>query len=150
MENLESIQKVSLFSRLENKHLKAILNACTPRIFEKDEFLVEQGNPGIGLFIILEGRVKVEKTLNNGKKIRLAVNGPGSVIGEMSVLDGALRAASAQALETTRCLALSAWSFKSLMEMHPELALGVLPVVVQRFRETSDSLMALSDSGPEA
>lgn len=154
MNDLESIQQVDLFARLDTRHLKAILKACTSRVFQKDEMLVEQDNPGIGMFIIMEGRVLVEKTLKDGSRIRIAENGPGTVIGEMSVLDGSLRTASVRALETTRCLALAAWSFKSLMEVHPEVALGVLPVVVQRFRQTNDQFMALSaaaatKSGPE-
>jgi len=134
------LQSVSLFSRLDGKNLKAILKACTERSFA----VGEQGTPGIGLFIIVDGKVTVEKTLRDGKVIHISDNGQGDVIGEMSVLDGAMRTASVQALEATKCLVLSAWSFKSLMERHPEVALGILPVVVQRFRETNDSFLDLS------
>lgn len=138
------LQSVSLFSRLDGKHLKAILKACTERSFATGEMLVEQGTPGIGLFIIVDGKVTVTKTLRDGKTIHITDNGIGDVIGEMSVLDGAMRTASVQALEPTNCLVLSAWSFKSLMERHPEVALGILPVVVQRFRATNDSFLDLS------
>ena len=141
---LQLLESVSLFSRLDWRHLKAILKACTERAFAIEEMLVEQDTPGIGLFIIVEGKVRVTKTLRDGKKIHISDNGVGDVIGEMSVLDGAMRTASVQALEPTICLVLSAWSFKSLMERHPEVALGILPVVVQRFRETNASFMDLS------
>jgi CRP-like cAMP-binding protein len=144
MTDTSLLQNVSLFSRLENKQLKAILKACTERNFETGELLVEQGHPGIGLFILVEGKVSVTKTLNDGEEVHIADNGPGEVIGEMSVLDGALRTASVKALEKTSCLVLSAWSFKSLMENHPEVALGILPIIMQRFRETNAALLDIS------
>ena len=147
MTDINLLQSVSLFSRLETKHLKAILKTCTERVFEPGEMLVEQGHPGIGLFIIMDGKVSITKTLNDGEVVPIADNGPGEVIGEMSVLDGALRTASVEALEKTTCLVLSAWSFKSLMENHPEVALGILPVIMQRFRETNATLLDISSRG---
>jgi CRP-like cAMP-binding protein len=150
MSDITLLQNVSLFSRLDTKHLKAILKACTERIFEPGEFLVEQGHPGIGLFIIMEGKVSIVKTLRDGEAVHIADNGPGEVIGEMSVLDGALRTASVKAIERTNCLVLSAWSFKSLMENHPEVALGVLPIIMQRFRETNNALLDISSRNHDA
>lgn len=143
-DDIKVLQTVSLFSRLETKQLKTILKACTERHFEPGEFLVEQGNPGVGLFIIRDGTVEIIKTLKDGKPVKIASNGSGDVIGEMSVLDGALRTASVKAQTKVTCLVLSAWSFKSLLEAHPAMALGVLPVVVQRFRETNAALLQLS------
>lgn len=144
MKDLDLLSQTTLFSRLGMRHLKAILRVCTERRFETGQLLVEQGNPGVGMFLIMEGRVAVEKTLRDQSVVRITENGPGQVIGEMSVLDGALRSASVRALEPVRCLVLAAWSFKSLMERHPEVALGVLPVVVQRFRENNDRFLELS------
>ena len=150
MTDIDLLQSISLFSRLETKLLKTILKACTERIFEEGEFLVEQGRPGIGLFLIMNGKVSIVKTLNDGAQVHIADNGPGDVIGEMSVLDGALRTASVKAIEKTTCLVLSAWSFKSLMENHPEVALGILPIIMQRFRETNNALLEISSHGHDA
>ena len=73
----------------------------------------------------------------------IAEHGPGEVVGEMAVIDGAPRSASVLALEETSTLALASWSFNSFMESHPELALEILPVVVKRFRETNERLLEL-------
>ena len=48
------------------------------------------------------------------------------------------------ALEAARCLLLTSWVFKARMKVQPELALKVLPAVVKRFRETNETLLALS------
>ena len=145
-EIVEAMKAVSLFSSLSNRFLNGIAKACTERTFEDGDAIVKQGNPGVGLFIIVSGRVKVVKTSQRGERLELATHGPGEVVGEMSVLDGALRTADVIATEKTTCLVLSAWDFRSFMESHPEVALEILPVVVQRFRETNAALTGMHES----
>jgi len=146
MADYASLKKVSLFSILGDKHLKSIFKVCSERKFAPDETIVEQGNPGVGLFIVLEGSVQITKQLKDGSIVQIALGGPGDVIGEMSVLDGATRTASVTALKPTTCLVLAAWSFKSLIEERPEVAVGILPVIVKRFRDTNDALIELRGS----
>lgn len=138
-EIVDALKAVSLFAGLSQRYLGGMAKACTERTFEADAVIVKQGNPGIGLFVIVEGKVKIVKTSEQGEKIELATHGPGEVIGEMSVLDGANRSADVVAVEKTRCLVLSSWDFKSFMDSHPEVALEILPVVVRRFRETNNA-----------
>lgn len=139
-EIVDALKAVSLFASLSQRFLNGIAKACIERSFEPDSVIVKQGNPGVGLFVIVEGKVKVVKLSDSGERLELATHGAGEVIGEMSVLDGANRSADVVAVEQTRCLVLSAWDFKSFMESHPEVALDILPVVVKRFRETNAAL----------
>ena len=139
-EIVDALKAVTLFASLSQRFLTGIAKACVERTFEPDDVIVKQGNPGIGLFIIVEGKVKIVKTSEPGERLELATHGPGEVVGEMSVLDGANRSADVVAIEQTRCLVLSAWDFKAFMESHPEVALDILPVVVKRFRETNTAL----------
>jgi CRP-like cAMP-binding protein len=135
------LKQAPLFAGLSPQHLKALGKACTEREFQSGDIIVRQGNPGVGLFIIQSGRVRVEKVTDDGDKIELAEHGPGEVIGELSVIDGATRTASVVALENTQCLVLASWDFNSFLESHPQVALEILPVVVQRFRETNEALI---------
>lgn len=144
MADIDTLKRVPLFSGLQSRHLKAIFKACTTRDYPAGEHLVEQGTQGIGLFIIESGKVQVTKERQDGSRIAIASHGPGEVIGEMAILDGAARSATVTALEACRCLVLPSWSFQSIMEAHPEVALGILPVIVKRFRETNDALLASS------
>ncbi len=143
MYTIDDLKKVNLFNALEQKHLKAILKACTPRTFQAGENLVEQDAQGVGLFIIESGKVQVQKTRKDGTVMIIADHTAGDVIGEMSILDGAPRTATVKALEPTTCLVLTSWSFQSIMEDHPEVAVKILPIVVRRFRETNAALMEL-------
>ena len=136
-----------LFANLSKHHLKGLARACTERTYKSGAAIVKQGNPGVGLFIIVSGSVTVEKTTEQGQRIELATHGPGEVIGEMAVLDGAPRSADVIAQEETKVLILASWDFKSFMNTHPEVALAVLPVVVKRFRETNEALTGTAEHG---
>lgn len=143
MDHTSILKNVSLFQNLNQQLLKGLGKSCTERSYKVGEALVRQGNPGVGLFIIVSGRVRVEKTTDDGEKLVLATHGPGEVIGEMAVLDGAPRTADVIAETDTQCLVLASWAFNSFMETHPKVALHILPVVVTRFRETNEALINL-------
>ena len=144
MDKEELLKNVDLFSGLKKKAIQSLGEFCVERSFKKDEILFKQGDSGIGLYIIASGKVKVVKEMSDGSELEVAVHGPGAFFGEMTVLDNAPRSASVIAIEDTDCLLLTSWVFKSRMEVQPEIALMVLPVVVKRFRETNERLLEVS------
>lgn len=144
MEPIDLLRKVTLFSDLSEKNLKRICKLCKSRTFEPEQPLVRQGDEGIGLFIIEQGKVRVVKKTGEGKEMEIATHGPGEFIGEISVLDGSARTASVIAVEPTTCLLLPSWDFTSLMKSRPQVALEILPVLVKRFRETNEKLLTLT------
>ena len=144
MDKEELLKKVGLFSGLKKRGLKSLAEFCVERHFREGETLVKQGDSGIGLYIIVSGKVKVVKETADGDEMEVAVHGPGDFFGEMTVLDNAPRSASVVAVEDTECLLLTAWVFKARMKVWPEIALKVLPVVVKRFREINEKFFALS------
>jgi CRP-like cAMP-binding protein len=144
MDKLELLRGVELFSDLKEREIKSLAEFCVERLFEKGQTLVKQGDSGLGLYILGSGKVKIMKKTSTGEELEIAVLGPGDFFGEMTVLDSSPRSANVIALEDTRCLLLTAWEFKARLEERPEMALKVLPVVVKRFRETNEKLLALS------
>ena len=147
MQAKEVLRSVSLFSGLSPRFIDGLAKNCTTRKFEAGAVIVRQGNPGVGLFIISDGQVKVVKTTDTGESYEVGHHGPGDVIGEMSVLDGAPRSANVIAETDCECLVLTSWDFTAFMKSHPEVALEILPVVVQRFRETNEALMSSRETG---
>lgn len=139
----EILATVPLFGGVKERHLVSLSKQCRERSFKAGETIVRQGNPGEGLFVIVSGKVRVEKVTDGGSVVSIATHGAGDVIGEMSVLDGATRSASVVAEEDTECLVLVSWDFTSFLKSHPEVALDILPVVVRRFRETNEALLQL-------
>jgi len=143
MDKEQALAKVSLFEGMNPKHVKGIAAICSERTFKAGDYLMKQGESGIGLFIILAGKVRVEKSDAAGCKVELAENGPGDIMGEMAVFDGAPRSASVVAVNETTCLVLASWEFNAFLKAHPEAALELLPIVVKRFRETNEALVGL-------
>jgi len=144
MDKEQALSKVGLFANLDAKALRGIAAIATERNFKENEFLMKQGESGIGLFMILDGKVRIEKTDASGRRVELAENGPGDILGEMTVFDGAPRSASVVATADTRCLVLASWEFNAFLKTHCDVALALLPIVVQRFRETNDALTGLN------
>jgi len=68
--------------------------------FEPGQVIIRENTPGDSAYIILSGRVEVTKRIE-GQPVVLVRLGPGSIFGEMSLLDGSPRSATATAMETT-------------------------------------------------
>jgi len=137
------LKKVPLFKHIQEKNLKLVSNLLKEREFKKGDTIVKQGDSGVGLFIIKSGKVKIMKKLSDGKEIDIAVHGEGEFFGELSVLDDKPRTASVIALENVQTVAMTHWEFKALLEEHPAIALDILPVIIERFRETNEQLLEL-------
>ena len=143
MDKEQALAKVPIFEHLNPKYVKGLAGISTERTFKPGDYLMKQGESGIGLFVILSGRVRIEKSDPAGKSVEIAENGPGDIMGEMAVFDGSPRSASVVAIQETTCLVLASWEFNSFLKTTPEAALELLPVVVKRFRETNDALTGL-------
>ncbi len=124
------LQNVPIFSSLAAGELEAVARSLKERTYEPGAVIVKQGDPGIGFFLIVEGRVEVS---HDGHHIRDM--GPGEFFGEMALLEERARTATVTAKERTRCLQLVRWDFRALLREHPEMAVRLLEVVVRRLRE---------------
>lgn len=127
---MEYLKKVPIFSALPRKELEWVARAIRERTYEPGAVIVKQGDPGVGFFMIAEGRVEVT---HDGHKLREM--GPGQFFGEMALMEEQIRTATVTAKERTRCLQLVRWDFRAMLKENPELAVKMLEVVVSRLRE---------------
>ena len=101
--------------------------------------LLQEGEEGDHLIILLAGQVIVRKTDISGKPHSLAMVGPGSILGEMSLIDGEKRFASCIAAEPTRFATLSKSDLNEILALHPRLAnkfqTMLLQIMVNRLRD---------------
>lgn len=85
--------------------------------------------------LLLTGRVKIYSLTEQGTEIVLAVQGPGTLLGELSVVDGAPRAVSVRELEPLQAIAVPAPAFLSFLRGHPNAALRMVQMIIGRLRD---------------
>ena len=126
---------VPLFAGFSTRHLQRLAAAADDVAFRAGERIVEQGNPGETLFVLLEGQAKV---VRDGRvRTRLV---PGDFFGEISVLDGGPRTASVIAETPVSALRVFRHTLLEMIRSEPHLALRLLEGIARRVREIDRSL----------
>ena len=137
--NTEFLKKVSWFEDLDERSLEAIANSAVEQKYQPGQFIMRQGDTGVGAFIIRSGKVEILQE-RDGKETKLATLGAGDVVGEMALLDEFPRSASVRAVEPTTALGIQRWHFKGILESHPQIALALLPILSRRIRSAEGVL----------
>lgn len=125
---------VPMFSGLNEKKRKTMAAQGKEFSYKPGTMIVDEGSMGVGFYLVLDGRVQVKR----GGKV-LAQLGKGQFFGEMSLIDQQPRSADVMAVEPTKCWALSAWSFDSIVKANPDIALVMLKEMVKRLRAAQSS-----------
>ena len=135
-----------LFAPLSPDTLRAIAASGVVRQFPRNAVLINEGEHGDSLFIVLSCKVKVYASNEAGKEIIIDFHGPGEYVGEMS-LDGSPRSASVMTVEPTTCAVVSRAHFREFILDHPDFALHLIEMLIRRVRHTTESVksLALSD-----
>lgn len=131
------LQSVPLFQGLDKKHLAVLAKLCHERSFGPGDAIVNEGESGIGLFVVGSGRVEVVQKRGADEQ-QLRTMAAGEVFGEIGLLTDHPRTASVRALEPTTCLVMTAWSFQEALDGSPEIAKALLKTVAQWLVETED------------
>lgn len=130
-------KKDHLFAALETEDLRELFSLSTIRRFGSDQLIFSRGDPGDGIYVILEGRVGITTMSFEGKEVILNILEEGEVFGEIAVLDGKERTASAVSMEPTDLLFIDRDGFMGFLRQRPTLCLRLLEIVCARLRWTS-------------
>ncbi|MDB4893053.1 MAG: cyclic nucleotide-binding protein [Gemmatimonadetes bacterium] len=136
------LSDVPIFRLLDDTERRTLAALFEERSCGVGETIFHRGEPGDELFLVKEGRVNVFVTSDVGDVITLANATPGDVFGEISLLDGGPRTASAAAVDATTVLTLDREKLLELVQRHPHVALDLLTVMGQRLRATDELLRA--------
>lgn len=137
---LDILARVKIFEALSNEELRQVERIVHRRIYLPQEAVVRQGAPGVGMYIIQNGSTDVLLEVGNGEMIRLATLSDGHFFGEMSLLDGAPRAASVVATERSHIIGFFRADLMDLIQRSPRLGFKIVfrisLLMVERLRET--------------
>ena len=126
----ELIRGVPLFAETDEKFLDRLAEEFNPRTFAPGDLMAEEGERGRTLFVIESGEATV---LVHGDEVRKL--GPGDFFGELALVDRAARSATVRADTSVRGYQLPVFSFRPIVESHPEMTWALLEALAQRVRD---------------
>ena len=117
---------IDLLSSLTSAEIETIKGHTRREIFSRGKIIFREGDPGKELFIVTKGQASAYLSQANGGDIRLATFAPGTVFGELAILDAGPRSASVVADDDVICYVLSDKQFAALAKDTPAIAIKLL------------------------
>src|SRR6188472_3179942 len=116
-----ALARCPLFERADEAMLASLSSRLRVRRFRRNEVIMHQGDPGDSLHIVAAGAIKIVLPSAEGEEAIIATLREGDFFGELSLLDGAPRSATATALEPSETLVLARPIFRQMMQDDPGL-----------------------------
>jgi signal transduction histidine kinase len=136
----EFLTQLPLFSELTTADVAQICRSSRRVIARPGEMVIREGAAGDALYVILSGELEVTKQ-EGEQEIVLATRRTGEVLGEMSLLEGSPRSASARAVRETELLEIGPDAFRDTLERNPAVASAILRTMAGRLRSTESALI---------
>jgi CRP/FNR family cyclic AMP-dependent transcriptional regulator len=146
MDGTQAPARASTPAPLQDETLRNITATGVIRTFPRNTVLINEGDVGDALYVVLSGRVKVYSSNDAGREFVIDFHGPGEYVGEMT-LDGEPRSASVITVEPTTCAVVNRAQFRDFILAHPDFAMHLIERLIHRVRVTTSNLksLALSD-----
>jgi CRP-like cAMP-binding protein len=140
---VDSFLQSPLFAALDAEGAAALRASMAETDVPKGDVLFQEGEPGDRMYVIVDGKVKLGQTSNDGRETLLAVLGPGEMFGELSLFDPGLRTSTATALTDAIVLGLGHDQLTPWLTGRPEVAAALLQALARRLRRTNEAMADL-------
>ena len=135
------LRHVAIFQLLDDDELTELSSHIDQKIFAAGQTIFRAGEAGGEMYVVLSGQVQTYIRDEDGRQVVLADVGPGEWFGELSLLDGDQRSATAVAVSQTRTCIIDREDLHLLFAKKPDAALDVLAILSRRLRDT-DQIIA--------
>jgi CRP/FNR family cyclic AMP-dependent transcriptional regulator len=141
---LAGLREVPCFSMVPLEDLERLAATAVKKTYPKNVVLINEGDEGEVLFVLLKGKVQVFLSHESGRTVTLSTQGSGEIFGEIALLDGEPRSASVITLEPTACLLIPRLAFRAWLREHPESALRIISNLTYRIRVLTERVRELA------
>ena len=138
-----ALRRCGLFEAVSDEAVARLARGLRRRRFRRGEVIFHQGDPGDALHIVASGAVKIVLESVDGEEAILVTLGAGDPFGELALLDGAPRSASAVAVEATETLSLGRPALRALMDTDPALRDALFAGVAGALRRLTQQIEEL-------
>jgi CRP/FNR family cyclic AMP-dependent transcriptional regulator len=140
----QHLVSVPLFAVLDVGERRMLADRLIPRRVAKSQPIFLQGDPGDEMYVVLEGRVRICCESLSGREITLALLKDGGFFGDMALLDGEPRSATAIAETAGQLLVLRRQDFQAFLQSCPNAALALLDFLSRRLRVANEKIQDLA------
>lgn len=119
------------FKNLGSKYIKTLMKLVHNRVYAANEYIFYQGDPGIGLYIIIKGEVLITQTVEGQERFDITLLGRGDFFGEVALLDEETRTASAIAMKESQLAVIFKPDLDEFIEAHPRYGIKILRGISQ-------------------
>jgi CRP/FNR family transcriptional regulator, cyclic AMP receptor protein len=151
MDIKEYLKHVYIFSDLTDEEVELLIPHIVVQYFDDTQLIFSEGNAAEALYIIVSGMVKITKRIDEKREKTLTQIKPTLCFGEMALLDGNVRSASAKAVGSTTLITFTKVGFDTLTTNHTETGMKILMrlsiLLSKRLRETNDQIVDILQLG---
>ncbi|MFQ5420428.1 MAG: Crp/Fnr family transcriptional regulator [Anaerolineae bacterium] len=135
MNQFDFLKQTPMFAEINDSQLRLIMQDVQTRQFKTGQIIFHEGDAGDVLYLVRSGQVRIYINGVDGSETSVILCGrPGDIFGELAVIDGLARSASAIALGHTVLYTFSREAFRAHMRRCPQLALNFMKMLSQRVR----------------
>jgi CRP-like cAMP-binding protein len=131
---IAALSELALFAALSEGELQGLAQRAVERKFAADEMLFWEGEDCAGIFLIIEGSVKIFRSSPGGREVMLSIETAPATVAELPLFDGGPYPASVRVVEPVVALFVNKNDFQQFCRQYPDVALKVLAVVGRRLR----------------
>ena len=137
---LSVLRKHPIFADLDPDAFDQLCRYAKHSTLKRGASLFSKGDPGISLYAVISGTVKMSISSPDGRNAILNIIGPGEIFGEMALLDGGARSADAIANSNCELFVIDRREFIPFVKSQPALAMKFIELLCERLRRTSDQV----------
>ncbi len=138
------------FKNLSKSNINLILKLIHNRVYTANEYVFYQGDPGIGLYIVIKGEILITQESEEGERFDLAKLSRGDFFGELALLDEERRSASAIAMKDSQIAVIFRPDLDDFIESNPKegvkILRGLTHIITTRLRNLNHNYFELYNS----
>lgn len=139
---------VPWFERLDEEERALLAGQLDEVEFAQGQYVFKRGDPGGAIFIVAAGEVEIFIEDTTGQRVIFETAKANDFFGELSLLDGDPRSASAQAVAPTKAVRIDRQDLEHLFTKHPHAAMDVMGAIGRRLREADKLIGSRPMSSP--
>jgi CRP/FNR family cyclic AMP-dependent transcriptional regulator len=137
----ELLANIPLFEGLANTDLDIVAQRVRPRRYKEHDTIFHKDDPGVALYAIVEGKVKIHNETPDGQDCIITIFSEGEFFGDLAMIDGGPRSADATTMEASELLMLTRDDLMDILERYPRITRCLLTTIAGRLRRTTELLV---------